>query len=426
MFYDYAKINLKAGDGGNGCVAFRREKYVPFGGPSGGDGGRGGDIILRADEGLRTLVDFRYRRHYKAERGQHGMGKNMHGKGGEDLIVRVPIGTTVRRVDGQRVLADLIRHGQEALVARGGRGGRGNARFATATHKAPKFAEKGEPGEELWVELELKLLADVGLVGFPNTGKSTIISRISAARPKIADYPFTTIQPNLGVVRLDEGTSFVVADIPGLIEGAHEGTGLGHRFLRHVERNRLLIHVVDVAGTEGRDPVEDFKVINRELERYSPALATRPQIVAANKMDQPDAADNLERLRASIGTEYEVFPVSALTGEGLQSLMYRTAALLETIPEPEPWEPEEEDVDTYEPPFTVRMVDDYYVVSGKDIERVVAMTDLDNPEALFRLQQTILKMGLEDALKAEGIKEGDTVVIGNFEFEYAEGQGATI
>jgi GTP-binding protein len=421
LFYDYAKINLKAGDGGNGCVAFRREKYVPFGGPSGGDGGRGGDIIFRADEGLRTLIDFRYRQHYKGERGQHGMGKNMHGKGGEDLIVRVPVGTTVRPVDSTRILADLIRHGQETRLVRGGHGGRGNARFATAKHKAPKFAEKGEPGEEFWVELELKLIADVGLVGFPNAGKSTLISKISAARPKIADYPFTTIQPNLGVVRLDEERSFVVADIPGLIEGAHEGTGLGHRFLRHVERNRLLIHVVDVAGIDQRDPVEDFAVINRELERYSPELAARPQIVAANKMDHPGAAENLERLKSSIGEDYEVFPISALTGEGLPPLMYRTAALLEAIPEPEPWEPEAEDeLEVWEPPFEVHTVEDYYVVSGKDIERVVAMTDLDNPEALFRLQQTILKMGLEDALKAKGIKEGDTVVIRNFEFNYQE------
>ncbi len=423
MFYDYAKINVKAGDGGNGCVAFRREKYVPFGGPSGGDGGRGGSIIFEADEGLRTLVDFRYKRHYKAERGQHGMGKTMHGKSGEDTIVRVPVGTQVRHAETGRLIADLVRHGQKAVVARGGRGGRGNARFATPKHKAPRFAEKGEPGEELWVELELKLLADVGLVGFPNAGKSTLISRISAARPKIADYPFTTIQPNLGVVRLDEGVSFVVADIPGLIEGAHDGVGLGHRFLRHVERTRLLIHVVDTAGSEGRDPLNDFAVINRELEQYDPELAARHQIIAANKTDLPEAAANLARMREALEPRYEIFPISALTGEGIPALLYRTAELLKTLPPPKVWEPEPiaED-DEFAPPFTVEAVNDYYVVRSKDVERVVAMTDLENPEAVFRLQQTLQKMGLEDALRAEGIREGDTVVIGDFEFEYRESE----
>lgn len=421
MFYDYAKINLKAGDGGNGCVAFRREKHVPFGGPSGGDGGRGGDIVFTADEGLRTLVDFRYRQHYKAGRGQHGMGKTMHGKSGAGALVRVPVGTQVRDAETGRLIADMVRHGEKVVVARGGRGGRGNTRFATAKHKAPRFAEKGEPGEELWVTLELKLLADVGLVGFPNAGKSTLISKISAARPKIADYPFTTLRPNLGVVRLDEGVSFVVADIPGLIGGAHTGVGLGHRFLRHVERNRLLIHVLDTAGSEGRDPREDFAVLNRELQLYDPELAVRPQIVAANKMDLPEAAANLKRLREALEPRYEIFPISAVTGEGIPALVYRTAGLLETLPPRRAAAPEPAADEAPGPPFTVEAVDDYYVVRGRDVERVVAMTDLDNPEAVFRLQQTLDRMGLEAALRERGVREGDTVVIGKFEFEYREG-----
>ncbi|HBC91428.1 MAG TPA: GTPase ObgE, partial [Pelotomaculum sp.] len=287
MFFDKARIFVKGGDGGNGCVAMRREKYVPEGGPWGGDGGRGGDIVFQADKGLRTLVDFRYKRHYKAERGKHGEGKNRYGPSADDLVVRLPVGTVIRDDDTGELIADLVQNGQQVVVARGGRGGRGNAHFATPNNKAPKLAEKGEPGEERWLSLELKLLADVGLVGFPNAGKSTLISQVSAAKPKIADYPFTTITPNLGVVRVDDGRSFVVADIPGLIEGAHLGAGLGHEFLRHVERTRLLIHVLDTAGSEGRDPVEDFKVTNRELILYNPAIGSRPQVIVANKMDLP-------------------------------------------------------------------------------------------------------------------------------------------
>ncbi|MEW5762825.1 MAG: GTPase ObgE [Bacillota bacterium] len=334
MFYDEAKIYVKGGDGGNGCVAFRREKYVPRGGPAGGDGGRGGNVVLRADAQLATLIDLRYRRHYRAARGAHGLGKNMHGRDGEDLVVRVPVGTVVRDAATGALLADLVTDGQEVVVARGGRGGRGNARFATSTRRAPAFAEKGKPGEERWVLLELKLLADAGLVGFPNAGKSTLIARVSAARPKIADYPFTTLEPHLGVVRVGEGESFVLADIPGLIEGAHRGSGLGHRFLRHIERTRLLVHVLDTAGSGGRDPVQDFAVINRELAAYDPELAARPQIVAANKMDLPGAAANLERLREVLGERYEIYPISALTGEGLPRLVHRIAALLRELPRP--------------------------------------------------------------------------------------------
>ncbi len=422
MFYDRAVIFVKGGDGGNGCVAMRREKYVPEGGPCGGDGGRGGNIIFRADEGLRTLVDFRYKRHYKAARGRHGEGKNRHGASGDDLTVRVPVGTVISDQDTGELIADLVKDGHEVIVARGGRGGRGNAHFATPNNKAPRLAEKGEPGEERGLKLELKLLADVGLVGFPNAGKSTLISRVSAARPKIANYPFTTLAPNLGVVRLEDGRSFVMADIPGLIEGAHAGVGLGQEFLRHVERTRLLIHVVDTAGSEGRDPLEDFLVTNRELSFYNPVTGKKPQVIAANKMDLEGAAEKLEQLKKVLAKDYEIFPVSAVTGDGLKDLVYRVVTLLEQIP------PELPAVDEYdvpvmhraEPRFTVTRHERMFSVSGKEIERHVAMTDMENDEAVERLQRIVKRMGIEDALEDAGIKEGDTVKIGKWEFEYVE------
>lgn len=420
MFFDKAKIYVKGGDGGNGCVAMRREKYVPEGGPWGGDGGRGGDVIFRADEGLRTLVDFRYKRHYKAERGRHGEGKNKYGASGGNLVVRVPAGTLIKDDDTGELIADLVRDGQEAVVARGGRGGRGNAHFATPNNKAPKMAENGEPGEERWLNLELKLLADVGLVGFPNAGKSTLISKVSAAKPKIANYPFTTITPNLGVVRVDEGRSFVMADIPGLIEGAHAGSGLGHDFLRHVERTRLLIHVLDTAGSEGRDPVEDFLVTQRELSLYNPVLGEMPQVVAANKMDLDESGKNLERLREAYGSDCEIFPVSAATGEGLDKLVYRVAELVEKIPLKMPEAAQHPVVHRPEPRFSVYHEEGAYYVKGKEIERHVAMTNMDNEEAVERLQWIIKRMGIEDELRSAGIKEGDTVKIGKFEFEYIE------
>lgn len=423
MFYDKAKIFVKGGAGGNGCVAMRREKYVPEGGPWGGDGGQGGDVILRADEGLRTLVDFKYKQHYRAGRGRHGEGKNMHGASGGHMFVRIPVGTVVRDAVTGDLIADLLKHGQELVVARGGRGGRGNARFAAPNNKAPRIAEKGEPGEERWLNLELKLLADVGLVGFPNAGKSTLISRISAAKPKIASYPFTTITPNLGMVRMPDGSSFVVADIPGLIEGAHAGAGLGHEFLRHVERTRLLIHVLDTAGSEGRDPVEDFKTTNRELSLYNPALGFKPQIIAANKMDLPEASSNFLNLQKAFADKYEIFPISAVTGSGIQSMLYRTASLLREIPEEPPPEvpvSSGEVIHRARPRFTVSREEGAFLVGGKEIERHVAMTDMANEEALERLQRIIKIMGIEDALKDAGIKDGDTVKIGGLEFEYAE------
>ncbi|HHV62381.1 MAG TPA: GTPase ObgE [Firmicutes bacterium] len=330
MFIDTAKIFVKAGDGGPGCVSFRREKYVPRGGPDGGDGGDGGDVIVRVDPGLTTLMDFRYRRHYKAERGQRGMGSNMSGRDGEDLVIRVPPGTVIRDAETGEEIADLVEIGDSVVVARGGRGGRGNARFVTPTRRAPRIAEEGKPGEERWLLLELKLLADVGLVGLPNVGKSTLISRISAARPKIADYPFTTLVPNLGVVALEGGRSFVVADMPGLISGAHKGAGLGHEFLRHVERTRVLAHVLDLSCPAGRDPIEDFNIINNELALHDPGLLKRPMVVVGNKLDSPGAIDTFERVKAYCKSKnLEVYGVSALTGEGVKEFLYALAGLLE-------------------------------------------------------------------------------------------------
>lgn len=420
MFVDYAKIYVKGGDGGNGIVAFRREKYVPMGGPAGGDGGRGGNVVFAADEGLSTLMDFKYRKHFKADRGAHGQGKNMHGSWGEDLVVRVPVGTVIRDDDSGQVIADLTKTGQEVIVARGGRGGRGNARFSSSVNRAPSISENGEPGEERWIRLELKLLADVGLVGFPNAGKSTLISVVSAAKPKIADYPFTTLVPNLGVVQTRGHESFVVADIPGLIEGAYQGTGLGHDFLRHVERTRVLLFVLDTAQTEGRDCLEDYEVLRRELEAFNPDLAHRPFIIAANKMDLPDAAANLSRLQDKFGDR--VLPISAATGQGIETLVDRTWELLSQVPREEVLTGEAEVVRRFEEeePFTIEKIDGIYEVKGKRIEKLVAMTNFNTDDGLQRFQRIIDKMGLEQALKDMGVQEGDTVRIKDLEFDYSE------
>lgn len=422
MFIDKAKIYVKAGDGGNGVVAFHREKFVAYGGPSGGDGGTGGNVILEVDEGLRTLMDFRYKKHYKAERGEHGLGSHMHGKSREDLVLKVPPGTVVKNAETGDIMADLRYHGQSQVIAKGGRGGRGNARFATPQNNAPRFAEKGEPGEEFWLTLELKTLADVGLLGFPNAGKSTLISRVSAAKPKIADYPFTTLHPNLGMVQMDDGRSFLMADIPGIIEGAHQGIGLGHEFLRHVERSKLLLHVLDTSGQEGRDPLEDFDTINRELALYSPKLAQKTQLVVANKMDLPDAQANFSSLEAALTARgYEVYPISGVTGEGLTPLLYAVANKLDQI-EDEPEEEivrhvVEEDITN----FTIEEVEaDMYQVKGKKLEKLVAMTNLENDDAVERLQRTFKRIGLDKALKDAGVKEGDLVKIRNMEFYYTE------
>ena len=427
MFYDYAKVNVKAGDGGNGIVAFRREKYVPKGGPAGGDGGKGGSIILRADEGLRTLVDFRYQTHYKGKRGEHGSGAKQHGRSAEDIVLRVPVGTVVRDADTKRLLGDLREHGQEIVVAQGGRGGRGNARFVSSTHRAPAFAENGEKGEERWITLELKLLADVGLVGFPNVGKSTIISRVSAAKPQIANYHFTTLEPNLGMVRVDAGRSFVIADVPGLVEGAAEGAGLGHRFLRHVERTRVLVHVVDIAGSEGRDPLEDLAVIRGELERYAPHLNEKPMVIVANKADLMSEADR-DAAIARLAEAYpgvKIFAMSAATDPDLNALIYHLADVLDAIG---PVEYNEEDFDEVEDvpvkeeaPFRVQKIGpDAYEVVGPEIEGLVGRTQFDRDEAVERFMKILDNMGIEKALRAAGIQDGDTVVVGPMAFDYLE------
>ena len=424
MFFDYAKINVKGGDGGNGIVAFRREKYVPYGGPAGGDGGNGGQVIIVADEGLRTLVDFRYKKHYKAERGEHGQGKTMHGSKGEDTILKVPVGTVVKDAETHRILADLTKAGQEIIVAQGGKGGRGNARFVSSTHRTPTLAENGEPGQELWIELELKLLADVGLVGFPNVGKSTLISRVSAAKPKIADYHFTTLTPNLGLVRVDQGRSFVMADIPGLIEGAAEGAGLGHRFLRHTERTKVLVHVLDISGSEDRNPLEDFRIVNSELKKYSDHLAKRPMIIAANKIDLPESENNLKLLKEEF-SQFEVFPVSAVTGEGLQPLIYRIADLVDEVEEQDIHQIVEEEqlrMVKFEekPKFFIEQENDVFIVSGPEVERHWAKTNFDNEEAVKRFLQIMDAMGVIDGLRDHGAKDGDVVRIKGLEFDFIE------
>ncbi|HWJ03627.1 MAG TPA: GTPase ObgE [Verrucomicrobiae bacterium] len=424
MFYDQAKIYVKGGDGGSGAVAFRREKYVPEGGPSGGDGGRGGDIFLIGDEGLWTLADFRYQRHYKADRGEHGQGKNMHGKGADDLRIRIPVGTVVKDSETGEVLADIVYHGQQAVVAKGGRGGRGNARFMTNVNKAPTTSEKGEPGQERWLYLELKVLADVGLVGFPNVGKSTLISRVSAAKPKIADYHFTTLVPNLGVVDLEDGISFVMADIPGLIEGAHTGAGLGHEFLRHTERTRLIIHVLDVSGSEGRDPLEDHRVIMAELEKYNPQLANRPQVIAANKLDIPGAQENLELLKAELGDKYEIFAISAATGEGVRPLVLRVGELLNELrqAEPEPAIIEEPRIVKARPEqrFSINVEDEVFVVSSRELERHVAMTNFETEGGIQRFQNILKAMGVVEALRQAGAAHGSKVRIADLEFDFVD------
>ncbi|MBO8163837.1 MAG: GTPase ObgE [Brevibacillus sp.] len=425
MFVDQVKIYVKGGDGGNGSVAFRREKYVPLGGPAGGDGGRGGDVVFVVDEGLSTLMDFRYQRHFKAPRGENGRSKSQHGASAEDLLVRVPPGTVVIDADTGETLADLTEHGQRAIIARGGRGGRGNIRFATPANPAPHIAENGEPGEERNILLELKLIADVGLVGYPSVGKSTLLASVTAARPKIGAYHFTTLVPNLGVVDLGE-RSFVLADLPGLIEGAHEGVGLGHQFLRHVERTRLIIHVLDMAGSEGRDPYEDYLQINEELKLYNVKLEERPQIVAANKMDLPEAEENLKRFREKV-PDVELYPISAATRQGVRELMLAAADMLEKIPKKplveEVVNVEERVVFRAEPeqvPFEIVKENEVFVVQGEKIEKLVRMTNLNSYDAVQRFARIMRNMGVDQALRERGAKDGDTVRIGQMEFEFTE------
>lgn len=430
MFVDQVKIYVKGGDGGNGMVAFRREKYVPKGGPAGGDGGKGANVVFQVEEGLRTLMDFRYQRHFKAPRGEHGMSKNMHGKNAKDLIIKVPPGTVVSDEETGEIIADLTLHEQTAVIAKGGRGGRGNSRFATPSNPAPELSENGEPGQDKTITLELKLLADVGLVGFPSVGKSTLLSVVSAARPKIAEYHFTTIVPNLGMVETEDNRSFVMADLPGLIEGAHSGVGLGHQFLRHIERTRVIVHVIDMAATEGREPYEDYLTINKELSEYNLRLTERPQIIVANKMDMPGAEENLEIFKEKLEEDYPVFPISALTRKGLRDLLYAIADKIEQTPEFPLVEEEEEETGLHrvvykheaeqEQIFINREPDGSFVITGDKIERLFKMTDFSRDESIQRFARQLRSMGVDEALRKKGAEDGAIVKLLEYEFEFIE------
>ncbi len=418
MFFDEAKIHVEAGAGGDGCVSFRREKYVPLGGPNGGNGGRGGEVYLIADPHLNTLISFKGRRHFKAQRGGHGKGKNMQGQKGEDVFLTVPPGTVVRDAETDQVLADLTTAGQKALVARGGRGGLGNAAFASSTNQAPRIAERGEAGEARWLILELKLIADVGIAGCPNAGKSTLLAAVSAARPKIADYPFTTLAPNLGVVSVDD-RDFVMVDIPGLIEGAHEGVGLGHEFLRHVERTRILIHLLDGAA---EDPLQDLDDINEELRLFNPRLADKPQLVVLNKMDLPQARELWPLVKEEMETRgIPVCSISAATGSGVRQMLFLVLQLLDGLPREEV-APEE--IAIFRPPevdegFTIAVEDDGFRITGRGVERLVARTDWRYEEGMRRLHRTLERIGVVKAMEEAGVQKGDTVYIGDSELEWS-------
>ena len=434
MFLDEVKIFVRSGDGGNGLVAFRREKYVPKGGPAGGDGGRGANVVFIVDEGLRTFMDYRYQKKFVAPNGENGMSKGMHGRKSKDLYLKVPPGTVIRDTDTGEVLADLVEHEQEVIVARGGRGGRGNCRFATPSNPAPEIAENGEPGEERNLTLELKLMADVGLVGFPSVGKSTLLSITSKAKPKIADYQFTTLAPNLGVEETKDHRSFVMADLPGLIEGASQGVGLGHQFLRHIERTKVIVHVIDMSATDGRDPYEDYKVINAELGEYNMRLLERPQVVVANKMDIPVASEKLVEFKkrlAEDGEDVDIVEISAFTRNNIDNLLYKISDILDNTDPNMLYE-----LDTEEESMENRVIykhkpkdetfkitrDDTgaYVVSGPGIERAFLMTDFNRDASVRRFAQQMRSMGVDDALRERGCKNGDTVKILKGEFEFVE------
>lgn len=421
-FIDRVKIYVQAGTGGNGTVAFRREAHVPKGGPSGGDGGRGGSVIFVATNSLSTLLDLRYYREYKAQNGEKGHAKKMHGADADDLVIRVPVGTCVYDGDTGNIIADLTKDGQRAVIAKGGRGGRGNARFASSRNPAPKICENGEPGEKFNLRVELKLLADVGLVGFPSVGKSTLLSVVSKARPQIADYHFTTIVPNLGVVQVKDGRSFVMADLPGLIEGASQGKGLGHQFLRHIERCRVIVHIIDMSGSEGRDPYEDYVTINKELGEYEYRLLERPQIIVANKMDGDEAEENLKKFKEKLGDQ-KVFPIIAPIHEGIDAVLYAVADALETAPDFFNQEEEQESVlYTYkeeEKPFTIHNKGNgVWEVTGKKVERLVQMASFTTDDGFQRFALQIRNMGIDDALREAGCEDGDTVRLYDFEFEF--------
>ncbi|EHO53867.1 GTPase ObgE [Lentilactobacillus kisonensis] len=434
MFVDQVKIDVKAGNGGNGMVAFRREKYVPNGGPAGGDGGRGGNVIFKVDSGMNTLMDFRYHRKFKAKNGGGGANKSMTGRSADDLVIPVPEGTTVTNTETGQVIGDLTKPDQELVVAKAGRGGRGNIHFASPTNPAPEIAENGEPGEEVSLQLELRVLADVGLVGFPSAGKSTLLSVITSAKPKIAGYHFTTLVPNLGMVRLDDGRDFAVADLPGLVEGASKGVGLGFQFLRHVERTRVILHLVDMSGMEGRDPYEDFLAINKELSQYDPKILERPQIIVATKMDLPDSQDNLTTFKQSLEADAtgnqkvpEILPISSVTHVGLTDLIRKTADLLDQTDVADMQQPENT---TKEYDYQLDQANDFnisydkeyesWVISGDKIEKLFKMTDTALLQSMLRFARQMHGMGIDDALRKAGAKDGDTVTILDFSFTYVE------
>ena len=423
MFTDYVKISAKAGEGGNGAISFRREKYVAAGGPDGGDGGKGGDIYFEVDPDSNTLIDFRYNKKFKAENGKNGEGAHKYGKSGEDLVIKVPIGTIIRDAKTNKILADLSEPAQKELLLAGGRGGKGNSHFATSTRQAPRFAQDGEKGEEKELILELKLLADVGLIGFPNVGKSTFLSMTTSATPKIADYHFTTLEPNLGVVKTDYGDSFVIADIPGIIEGASEGTGLGLQFLRHIERTRLLLHVIDVSGSEGRNPVQDFHTINEELKKYSEKLSKRKQIIVANKIDvmqDENLYNELEKVAKE--NNMEIFKISAATGEGVSELIKHVAEVLKTLPKEDLIEIEDRKVYTLEDKdeYTITKEDGMFVVRGEAVERIMRRVNIEDNESLYYFQKSLDNLGVNQKLKEMGIKEGDIVKIDDYELEWED------
>ena len=426
MFADRAKIFIRSGKGGDGHVSFRRELYVPNGGPDGGDGGRGGDVIFEVDEGLNTLQDYRHRRKYAAKDGEQGGKRRCHGKDAEDIVLKVPEGTVVKEAESGKVIADMSGDNRRQVILKGGRGGLGNQHFATSTMQIPKYAQPGQPSQELWVNLELKVIADVGLVGFPNVGKSTFLSRVTNAQPKIANYHFTTLNPNLGVVDLPDGRGFVIADIPGLIEGASEGVGLGHEFLRHIERTKLMIHVVDAAGIEGRDPVDDIYKINAELKAYNADIANRPQVIAANKIDaiySDPENDPIKRLKDEFEPQgYKVFPISGVTGEGLNELLYYVSDQLKDLDAaPIVFEQEyfpEDELIYVDLPYTVEKEDGMYVVEGPKIEKMLGYTNLDSEKGFAFFQKFLKDTGILKELEDAGIEEGDTVRMYGLQFDY--------
>lgn len=421
QFVDKARIIIKAGNGGDGCSSFHREKYVSHGGPDGGDGGRGGNVIFLADENMSTLLDFKFARHFRAQNGENGRGKMQFGKKGEDIIIKVPVGTRVRDLESGKIIADMNKAGREKIVLHGGRGGKGNAKFATPTRQSPRYAQNGQRTKEYEVELELMTIADVGLIGLPNVGKSTILSVVTSAKPKIANYHFTTLTPNLGVVkRYDK--SFVVADIPGLIEGAAEGAGLGHDFLRHIERTRLLVHVLDISGSEGRDPIEDYKQIRKELADYSPKLTELPELIAANKMDITGAEDYLEFLREELeGANVEIFPVSAATAKGFEPLLDRILVLLETLPSTREFA--EDDIieaPQYDWKFEITQEDGVFVVTGGIVDYILDTTNADDEESMRRFQKFLDSEGIINALREKGANEESVIRLGEWEFDFIE------